>query len=369
MLYQRGKVWWFKFRFCGRLIQESSKETNRNRAAEAQRRYRNRLADSYNVVPQRKAPMPFSVAAEAVIAGKARKWAPKTLTIERLNLKHLLPVFGAKLLTDISADTINAYIGARLEQAASKTVSLEVATVRAILRKHRLWGALQPDVELPPVANSIGRKLEWDEESALLTACAASRSRSLFPAVALDFNTGLRLSELRLLQWAQINLTNRTLRVGASKTEYGEGREIPLNDRALAILTQWATSFPSRRPEHFIFPAEKYGEGGPYATDPTRPIGSWKEAWEAAKIRAGVTCRFHDLRHTAVSRMLESGVPFSVVAAVMGWSPSTMIVMSKRYGHIGQAACAEAVKSINGPGFSWLQNQIQSEGKPGGTIQ
>ena len=205
MLYQRGKVWWFKFRFCGRLIQESSKETNRNRAAEAQRRYRNRLADSYNVVPQRKAPMPFSVAAEAVIAGKARKWAPKTLTIERLNLKHLLPVFGAKLLTDISAETINAYIGARLEQAAAKTVSLEVATVRAILRKHRLWGALQPDVELPAVANSIGRALSWEEESRLLEVCAASRSRSLFPAIALDFNTGLRLSELRLLQWAQIN--------------------------------------------------------------------------------------------------------------------------------------------------------------------
>jgi integrase len=243
--------------------------------------------------------------------------------------------------------------------------------VRAILRKHRLWGALQPDVELPEIKNDIGRKLEGDEESALLTACAASRSRSLFPAVALDFNTGLRLSELRLLRWTQINFSNRMLRVGASKTEYGEGREIPLNDRALAILTQWAASFPARKPEHFVFPAEKYGEGGPYATDPTRPIGSWKEAWEAAKIRAGVTCRFHDLRHTVCTHMLESGVPFSVVAAVMGWSPSTMIVMSKRYGHIGQAACAEAVKSLNGSGagFSWLQNEIQSEAKPGDTIQ
>jgi integrase len=369
MLYQRGKVWWFKFRFCGRLIQESSKETNRNRAAEAERRYRNRLADSYNVVPERKAPIPFSVAAEALIAGKARKLAPKSLIIERLNLKHLLPVFGTKLLTDITADSINDYIGAR--QAAPKTVALEIGTLRAVLRKHRLWGMLQPDVEIPTIKNEIGKALDLEQESRLLTACAASRSRSLYPAVVLDLTTGLRLSELRLLRWMQINFATRSLRVGASKTEYGEGREISLNDRALAILTQWAASFPARRPEHFMFPAEKYGEGGPYATDPTRPIGGWKTSWEQAKKRAGVVCRFHDLRHTACTRMLESGVPLSVVAAVMGWSPSTTILMSKRYGHIGQAACAEAVKSLNGSGagFSWLQNQIQSEAKPGDTIQ
>src|SRR6266851_5244665 len=51
-----------------------------------------------------------------------------------------------------------------------------------------------------------------------------------------------------------------------------------------------------------------------YDTDPTRPIGDWKEAWEKAKERAGailsgkaeeeasepLECRFHDLRPTAV---------------------------------------------------------------------
>ena len=35
------------------------------------------------------------------------------------------------------------------------------------------------------------------------------------------------------------------------------------------------------------------------------PIGDWKEAWEGAKERAEVSCRFHDLRHTfAVRTML-----------------------------------------------------------------
>jgi len=85
-----------------------------------------------------------------------------------------------------------------------------------------------------------------------------------------------------------------------------------------------------------------------YATDPTSPIGDWKEAWEAAKGRARVTCCFHDLRHTGCTRMLEAGVPFSGVSAVMGWSPSTTVRMAMRYGNIAQAAVCAAVKALEG---------------------
>jgi len=46
-----------------------------------------------------------------------------------------------------------------------------------------------------------------------------------------------------------------------------------------------------------------------YATDPTKPIASIKEAWEGAKKRAGLKCRFQDLKHTAVSRMLVLACP------------------------------------------------------------
>ncbi len=44
--------------------------------------------------------------------------------------------------------------------------------------------------------------------------------------------------------------------------------------------------------------------------------------------------------------MLESGVPFSVVSEVMGWSPSTAVRMAKRYGHIGQSARRDAVDKL-----------------------
>lgn len=81
-------------------------------------------------------------------------------------------------------------------------------------------------------------------------------------------------------------------------------------------------------------------------TDPSKRVGSWKEAGEAAKKRAGVTCRFLDLRHTRCTRMSEAGVPFSLVTEIMEWSASTAVQMTKRKGHIGHSACREAVDKL-----------------------
>ena len=96
-----------------------------------------------------------------------------------------------------------------------------------------------------------------------------------------------------------------------------------------------------------------------YATDPTKPIASIKEAWEGAKDRAGVKCRFHDLKHTAVSRMLDAGVSIAKIAKIVGWSPVTMVRMSARYGHFGLEDLRGAVETISRPS----ENKI-NQGSP-----
>jgi Phage integrase family len=130
-----------------------------------------------------------------------------------------------------------------------------------------------------------------------------------------------------------------------------------------------------------VFPAERYGAGGDafspkaYLVDPSKPIGSIKEAWEAAKIPAApilkgeweeadpnsetepkeeiasLACRFHDLRHTAVPRMLNAGIPIVKVAKIVGWSPATMGRMAARYGHFSLNELRGAVESISGGGI------------------
>jgi integrase len=117
-----------------------------------------------------------------------------------------------------------------------------------------------------------------------------------------------------------------------------------LNDRVFAVLEFWAGRFPDRKPEHYVFPSERYGAAGDdfaphvYDTDPKTPINRLKVAWESAKAASGVACRFHDLRHAACTRLLEGGVSLPIVASILGWSAGTTVSMAKRYGHIGQNA-------------------------------
>ena len=89
-------------------------------------------------------------------------------------------------------------------------------------------------------ALDVGRALSRDEEIRLLAACKASRSRSLFPAVLLSIHSGLRNQELRLLRWRQIDLLERSITVGKSKTTGGEGRCVPLIGYSMALCARVA---------------------------------------------------------------------------------------------------------------------------------
>jgi integrase len=208
-----------------------------------------------------------------------------------------------------------------------------------------------------PLGEEIGRAISSEEERRLLDACGKSRSRSLLPLVILAIETGARFGTLRTLQWGNVDFAERTLKFGKDKTAAGSGRVIPLNQRAVATLQFWATSFPDRQPEHYVFPSELYGlageegylngKSGPYRVDVTKPMLSWKTSWNTARRVAGVKCRLHDCRHTYVTRLLDAGVPITKVAKLVGWTPSTMVAMAGRYGHHGLDDLRSVVEAVS----------------------
>jgi integrase len=77
--------------------------------------------------------------------------------------------------------------------------------------------------------------------------------------------------------------------------------------------------------------------------DPTTALKSFKESWESAKAASKVKCRFHDLRHSACTKLVERGVPLPVIASLLGWSAGTTVRMARRYGHISVEAQRNAV--------------------------
>jgi integrase len=370
------ETWVFDFHFEGQRIRENTGLRSKTRATKMYRDRRTELEDGKAGIRKKRNPARlFSVAVAEHLEAKAMNWQPKTLAMAENSKSHLWPAFSQRLLVDIEPQDIRAYQKQRTAEGASpRSINIEVSLLRGVMGS--LWARLKQDdddkVAMLPEPESIGHKLSSEEEARLLTECNRSRSRVLFPFVTLAIETGARKNVIRTLRWKWIDFANRCIQFGKDKTPAGTGRVIPLNQRALAVLQMWAGQFPDRQADHFVFPAERYGAAGDrfeaatYATDPRQPIASIKEAWESAKKRAGVQCRFHDLKHTAVSRMLDAGVPMAKVAKIVGWSPSTMVRMAARYGHFNLEDLRSAVETItasvaDSPGYPRFSPRSDSE--------
>jgi integrase len=364
-VFKRGRIWWYEFKFQGMRIQESSKMTNKEVARDVERARLNGLKDATGGISRDK-PLSFDRAAEKWLEGNAH-WSASTREIMELKLRHLKPAFGKKLLVEIDNDDIDRFQNKRKkDKASAREINMECAVLRMVLRKHKRWHLLAPEYHPLPEREKPGKALTADEVSRLLVAARKSRSQSLFPALVLLLNTGLRSSELRMMQWRQVDLIEHTITVGKSKTREGEGRMVPLNEEALAAIHEWRRCFENPLPDHYIFPSERYGFNGEaghlngavivYDRNPEKPIGSWKVAWNACRKAAGVNCRLHDCRHTFVSRLGEGKVSEATLVALAGWMSRKML---ERYSHSRMESKRDAVKFAGTPTGS-LQKSLQS---------
>ena len=356
-MYRRGEIWWYEFVFRGQRIRESSYSGNKTVAQRIERERRRSLELGTAGLKESQQPQIFSIASKQWLDSGKAHWSSSTARIEDFSVGHLQPHFGRMLLSDISGDDVARYQAARKKAgAAPRTINMEIGTLRAVLRKHRLWANIQPDVRMLRVKQEIGRALSDDEQHRLLLAAKATRSRSLPVAIQISLHTGLRNGELRLLHWRQIDMLEKSVTVGNSKTAGGEGRVVPLSETATRCLIEWRREFPEVEPEHFVFPSERYGLDGerghkngaavPYQINPSKAISSWKVSWTAAREKAKVKCRWHDMRHTFVSRMAEGHASDATIMALAGHVSRKMM---ERYSHVRGEAKRSAVAMLDKP--------------------
>jgi integrase len=90
--------------------------------------------------------------------------------------------------------------------------------------------------------------------------------------------------------------------------------------------------------------------------DPTKPMKTWRTAWRSLKRAAGLPkLRFHDLRHTSITKFAEANVADHVLMSISGHLSPEMI---RHYSHIRSQAKRAAVNSI----VSYIPGEIAPEG-------
>jgi integrase len=194
------------------------------------------------------------------------------------------------------------------------------------------WLDENPLLKIGKPAESRGRTrfLEKSELERLLEACKASRNQHLHTIVVLAVSTGMRQGEILWLRRKDVDCDAGSITLTATKND--DFRTVPLAGRALALLR--ARLEQPGAPDDLVFPGRK----------PARP-SEISEAWANAVRKAGLSdFRFHDLRHSAASFLVDCGATHVEIAAVLGHRTLQMV---KRYSHLRHSIAAKKVAEMN----------------------
>ena len=273
---------------------------------------------------------------------------------------HLIPGLGSKRLGKLTAQDVRTFITrtrqecqcckhgwdaqrdmprcCALGQCCDSRLSVRmVQFIHAVLR-NALESAVREEIIPRNVAKlvqvstpryKVNRGLTAQQAKATMAAAAGHRLSALY---VLALYLGLRRGELLGLRWQDIDLdgaklevVNTLQRVGGElglvppKTE-DSARTVPLPPVCVGALrahqqrqvAERAEASPDWEDHGFVFPSRR---GTPMEPDNLRR--SWYQIRRAAGLG---TARFHDLRHTCVTLLLDLGAPPHVVQEIVGHS-------------------------------------------------
>lgn len=255
----------------------------------------------------------------------------------KYQLQRLLDRFGDLNLSDITHAVMRGWMDERLTVAKPATVLRDLSALRAILNKAFREELLARLPAFPSVKVEPGR-CRWltvEEEKRLLMA-AKPHLRAL---IAFAVDTGGRRSELLKLDWRNVDLSRGF--VTFAKTKNGEDRSVRLTDRARQVLADLSPQL-----------------SGPVFTYRGRAIKDVKTSFDKARTRAGVEdFRFHDLRHTFASRLVQQGVSLYEVMHLTGHKSFEMV---QRYAHLAPDFQERAIGALNAYGTVSAQSALPS---------
>ena len=205
----------------------------------------------------------------------------------------------------------------------------------------------------------VSKRIRWltRDEAERLIECMPE---SIKPVVIFALATGLRRSNIVDLEWQQVDMQRKVAWVNPENAKAGKAIGVALNDTACRVLRNqigkskvwvFAHTKAATRPDGTLTPAVRKMR----IDDNT--------AWKIGLEKAGIQdFRFHDLRHTWASWLIQSGVPLSVLQEMGGWESIEMV---RRYAHLAPNHLTEHARKIDAIFGNHDTNMTQGENQAG----
>jgi len=201
-------------------------------------------------------------------------------------------------------------------------VHRELEQMRAILNFARRegWIVRNPFEQGAPLISKA------DEEERLLAACTEKREH-LRPLLVCLLDTGCRRGEMLQLRWGDIDFENQVINIRSQTTKTQRCRQVPISSRMRAELEGLYKT--AKSDDELVFGIK---------TDV-------KRSFTAARKAAGVEdFHLHDARHTAITRMIERGVPPMQAMKISG---HTTLAAFRRYLNVSDDALDRARQAMD----------------------
>jgi site-specific recombinase XerD len=305
-MFRRGSVWWVSFVVNGKRYRTSTETSDRKLAQNIRHEIKARIAEGkwFDRLPGEektfKEMMDKYLEEHSSKKASARDFAGYS--------KKLNSFFGDYMVTEVTPSLIKEYKKKRREDGLKPaSINRELAAMKKAFNlaiKEWEWIRENPVMKVSMEAenNARDRWLREGEEERLLGASPVW----LRELIIFALNTGMRLSEILELKWREVDLSRKTVTVIRSKN--GQKRTIPLNEKVSRLLL--IKSISRSNEGEFVFPSQAYTMLSKYN------VGrGFRKAARRAKVQ---DFRFHDLRHTFATRLVQAGKDLYKVQRLLG---------------------------------------------------
>ena len=312
----------------------------------------------------------LAAAEKGLILGKrGRPKKPSTLYIDRGRIeRHILPLLRNKRVSkletpdivrfmrdvavgktaaDIKTSTRGRAIVKGGQGTAARTVGLlggilSFAVSEGIIRFSPARGVKRPADNRREIR--LSRSQYRTLGNALQEAENIGESRAAILAIRLLALTGCRRGEIECLQWDEIDLDGRCLRLSDSK----EGKSVrPIGKAAIELLREHL----ARRVGNYVLPAQS-------ADDHFKGL---PKAWLRILQTSNLSLTPHGLRHAFASAASDLGFTEPTIAAMIGHSSNTT---TSRYIHHLDSALIAAADEVS----EWIAESMNGRGAEKGVL-